>query len=68
MGRSNSSRENKILGVLPTRPAMPRHKGKVKKGIDYVQDNALKAHQFERLQQQNQHLLVWVTTVADQTK
>ena len=26
----------------PTRPYTPRHKGKVEKGIDYVQDNALK--------------------------
>lgn len=51
--------------VLPTRPAMPRHKGKVEKGIDYVQGNALKGHCFESLQQQNEHLLHWETTVAD---
>lgn len=51
--------------ILPTRPAMPRHKGKVEKGIDYVQENALKGHYFANLQQQNQHLLKWETTVAD---
>ena len=51
--------------ILPTRPAMPRHKGKVEKGIDYVQDNALKGHRFQSLQQQNDHLLHWETTIAD---
>lgn len=51
--------------ILPTRPRTPRHKGKVEKGIDYVQDNALKGRQFESLQQQNRHLLEWETTVAD---
>ena len=51
--------------ILPTRPAMPRHKGKVEKGIDYVQNNALKGRVFESLQQQNEHLLRWETTVAD---
>lgn len=51
--------------ILPTRPAMPRHKGKVEKGVGYVQDNALKGHQFESLQQRNEHLLTWETTIAD---
>ena len=51
--------------ILPTRPAMPRHKGKVEKGIDYVQNNALKGQQFTSLEQQNQHLLSWETTIAD---
>jgi hypothetical protein len=51
--------------ILPTRVYTPRHKGKVEKGIDYVQDNALKGHQFESLNQQNQHLLHWETTIAD---
>ncbi len=27
---------------LPTKPRMPRHKGKVERGVDYVQENALK--------------------------
>ena len=28
--------------VLPTKPYTPRHKGKVERGVDYVQENALK--------------------------
>ena len=31
---------------LPTRPYMPRHKGKVENGVGYVQDNALKGRRF----------------------
>jgi transposase len=50
---------------LPTKPRMPRHKGKVERGIAYVQDNALKGHVFASLQEQNAHLLQWETTVAD---
>lgn len=53
------------LAILPTRPRMPRHKGKVEKGVDYVQDNGLKGHVFPSLEEQNQHLLNWETTVAD---
>lgn len=57
--------EHYHLAILPTRPAMPRHKGKVENGIGYVQDNALKGHVFPSLEEQNQHLLNWETTVAD---
>jgi hypothetical protein len=35
--------------MLPTRPAMPRHKGKVEAGVKYGQNNALKGrsvHEF----------------------
>jgi transposase len=49
----------------PTRPYTPRHKGKVEKGIDYVQDNALKGRCFESLQEENAFLLDWELTVAD---
>jgi transposase len=49
----------------PTRPRTPRHKGKVEKGIDYVQSNALKARRFNRLEEQNAFLLDWELTVAD---
>ena len=54
-------------GVMfwPTRPRMPRHKGKVEKGIDYVQDNALKGRRFTSLQEENRFLLDWELTVAD---
>jgi len=51
--------------VLPTKPRMPRHKGKVERGVDYVQNNGLKGLTFETLQAQNEHLLTWETTIAD---
>jgi transposase len=50
---------------LPTRPYTPRHKGKVERGIDYVQENALKGRTFSSLEEQNQFLLGWEQTVAD---
>src|SRR5947207_6578946 len=53
------------LAILPTRPATPRHKGKVEKGVGYVQDNGLKGLVFPSLEAQNGHLLNWETTVAD---
>ena len=49
----------------PTRPRTPRHKGKVEKGVDYVQSNALKARRFTSLEEQNAFLLDWELTVAD---
>lgn len=51
--------------VLPTKPRTPRHKGKTEKGIDYVQENALKGRTFGSLADENQHLLTWERTVAD---
>lgn len=51
--------------VLPTKPRTPRHKGKVEKGVDYVQDNALKGRTFTSLAEQNKHLLDWENHVAD---
>lgn len=53
------------FALLPTRPATPRHKGKVERGVDYVQENALKGKTFESLQLQNEHLRHWERTVAD---
>ena len=50
---------------LPTRPYTPRHKGKVERGIDYVQENALKGKTFSSLEGQNHFLLDWEQTVAD---
>jgi transposase len=49
----------------PTRPRTPRHKGKVEKGVDYAQDNALKGRRFTSLEEQNVFLLNWELTVAD---
>lgn len=51
--------------VMPTRPAMPRHKGKVESGINYGQENALKGRAFESLSAQNLFLLDWESNVAD---
>ncbi len=50
---------------LVTRPATPRHTGKVERGVDYVQENALKGRTLESLAQQNAHLDHWEKTVAD---
>lgn len=51
--------------ILPTKPYTPRHKGKIERGIAYVQDNALKGRRFETLAAGNTHLLEWETGVAD---
>jgi hypothetical protein len=51
--------------LLPTRPYTPRHKGKVERGVDYVQENALKGRKFAGLDDQNHFLLDWERTVAD---
>ena len=50
---------------LPTKPRMPRHKGKVERGVDYVQENGLKGHTFTNLHEQNEHLMRWETEFAD---
>jgi len=51
--------------ILPTKPAMPRHKGKVESGVNYGQENALKGRSFQSLAGENLHLLDWETQVAD---
>ena len=53
------------IALLPTKPYTPRHKGKVERGIDYVQENALKGRTFASLKEQNGYLLDWERTVAD---
>lgn len=53
------------ITILPTKPYMPRHKGKVEAGVKYVQNNALKAKGFASLPQENDHLVHWEATVAD---
>ena len=50
---------------LPTRPYTPRHKGKVERGVDYVQENALRGRSFTSLEEQNRFLRDWELTVAD---
>ena len=51
--------------ILPTKPYMPRHKGKVEAGVKYVKNNALKARVFASLEAQNRFLADWERTVAD---
>ena len=51
--------------ILPTKPYTPRHKGKIESGVNYVQENGLKGHGFTSLEEENEHLLHWETTVAD---
>jgi transposase len=53
------------FAFLPTRPRTPEHKGKVERGVDYVQENAIKGMTFESLSLQNQHLREWEKNVAD---
>ena len=53
------------FAFVPTRPGTPEHKGKVERGVDYVQENALKGMTFESLSLQNQHLTDWERNVAD---
>lgn len=50
--------------ILPTRPAMPRHKGKVESMVKYVQNSALKGRKFSSLSEQNEHLREWNRNVA----
>ena len=50
---------------LPTRPYTPRHKGKVERGVDYVQENALRGRTFASLEEQNRFLRDWELNVAD---
>ena len=51
--------------ILPTKPAMPRHKGKVEAGVKYAQNNAVKGRSFNSLAAQNLFLAEWERTTAD---
>jgi transposase len=51
--------------ILPTKPATPRHKGKIEAGVKYVQNNALAGRQFGSLGAQNIYLLDWEKNTAD---
>jgi transposase len=51
--------------ILPTKPGMPRHKGKIEAGIKYVQGNGLAGKHFAGLGAQNVYLAHWEETVAD---
>jgi len=51
--------------ILPTKPVMPRHKGKVEAGVKYAQSNAVKGRSFGSLSAQNRFLSDWEKNVAD---
>src|SRR5262245_8864397 len=51
--------------MLPTRPAMPQHKGKIEAGVKFTQNNALAGRTFESLSAQNLFLAEWESGVAD---
>ena len=51
--------------VLPARPGIARHKGKVEAGVKYGQNNALRGREFDSLGVQNRFLEQWEATVAD---
>lgn len=51
--------------ILPCKPAMPRHKGKVEAGVKYAQNNAVKGRTFKSLSEQNLYLSHWETHTAD---
>jgi len=51
--------------ILPTKPATPRHKGKVEAAVKYAQNNAVKGRSFESLGAQNAFLSHWEAHVAD---
>jgi hypothetical protein len=51
--------------ILPTKPYMPRHKGKVESSVKYVQANALKGRKFPSNEVQNRFLADWEAGVAD---
>ena len=51
--------------LVPTRPRIPRHKGKVERGVGFAQSNALKGRTFDSLAAQNRFLTEWEATVAD---
>lgn len=50
---------------LLTRVRTPRHKGKVERGVDYVQENSLRGREFDSLAAQNEHLGQWEKKTAD---
>jgi len=51
--------------ILPTKPYMPRHKGKVESSVKYVKNNALKGRTFAALEAENRFLVEWECTIAD---
>jgi transposase len=53
------------MHVMPCRPGMPQHKGKVERGVAYLRSNALKGRRFGSLAEENLFLGYWESNVAD---
>ena len=53
------------MHVVPCRPGMPQHKGKVERGVAYLRENALKGRRFRSLAEENHFLNYWESSVAD---
>jgi transposase len=53
------------MHVVPCRPGMPQHKGKVERGVAYVRGNALKGRRFQSIAQENLFLQHWESSIAD---
>jgi transposase len=53
------------IHLMPCRPRMPQHKGKVERGVSYVRGNALKGRRFKSLAEENAFLSQWEENVAD---
>ena len=53
------------IHVMPCRPRMPQHKGKVEREVSYVRGNALKGRRFKSLAEENLFLRQWEENVAD---
>jgi transposase len=53
------------VALMPCKPRMPRHKGKIESGVGYVKGNALKGRVFSSLEEENRFLLDWERTIAD---
>jgi transposase len=51
--------------VMPCRPSMPQHKGKIERGVAYLRTNALKGRRFKSLAEENLFLSYWENSIAD---
>ena len=52
------------IHVMPCRPRMPQHKGKVERQVSYVRGNALKGRRFKSLAEENAFLSHWEASVS----
>ena len=53
------------IHLMPCRPRMPQHKGKIEQEVSYVRGNALKGRRFKSLAEENLFLRQWEENVAD---